>query len=1187
MRGAVSGHPMGGRFSLLPSSIVLLMLFSLFAPLVQFEGAAELRDESLRLDSPKSGTLVDVPSWRIGDTWDHDAYFDVADLIASSGVSANVQTLTGSLSMWVDSITTETVENRSTLVYTLRSSGSFGANGVSLDGNNGDLDVDYESTELYRVSDLALISRSMDLEVDFTVFGFINIDIADLTILTTYVPPQERYDFPLIVGESHNSNYTSSVYWSGDSDYIDPLPEDTITETSSAYTVVSTGNPGVPYTGCGNSYNVTQFDTNGTPDGWNWFCPAVNFDAWQHIEAEGLVIDFKLTAFSPASRSRLVTIDLQYPAYFLDYPIGAWVNVTSAGGTPMLGEDVEFRYESESDIRTVTTASNGSAYVEFDTGHTLDPSYTTYDYASHGAIGWISSSNQIGVSTMTLDDDLTEVDLLTTANGVTVERIRDGLSTILTTATGYSAVPGDQLTFSVPVRNIGLLDSPATQFEATSPDGTTSRVNVPVLAPLAEVRVDVSWTVPTTQAIGDVSLDFEVDPDGAVLQDENRDNNADSLSLFIGRLPSAVLSNIAPALTYDTVFIDAVQSYDEDGGDILCIFDVESADGSIAHYETSTCQLEWFWTDDGTYAVDLEVIDDEGDSVSTSMDIHILNRPAVVVLASSANSVKVGESVTFNAGDNSDIDTNTPEAPISMLWDPPNDPDGVPYVCAEGLVTQLCTVVPEDEGQFTMTFRALDDDGALTLVTHSITVTNIAPHDGSIDLREAGEGEMMEIDSQQVWNVDEDQSLELVGHVTDSPNDMDTLRWEWQPDIDVDPSWHEVNEGPMSVLPVSWSESGLHVIAMQVFDDDEESSGVVSGWVRVHNVAPTIEPFEQPLPLWEDAEALFTATYGDTASDADALIACWDLDPYIDSDNEGSADDDCDIGGATLSHTWTEAGIYRVIFHVTDDDGDIATEAVNFTVRNRKPVAGIWASNLEPTVGEMFSLSGNTSSDTPSDLEALIYRWDLDTSVDSDDDGFADNDIDATGMEIWIKIEDPGSRGIRLMVSDEGETATMDITIIAQAEEGDVLGFLSFEGGGVTLIVIILALVLMTLLGVLALTSKRGRDSADPWDQSSGILPISGEPIEAPMEAPMEAPTSSMFEAPPVEMPPTPVEAAPVEAAPVQQAPPIPAEGLPPGWTEEQWTHFGAQWLEQEGAKAPEIAPQVSAPPEDDLDLDL
>jgi len=305
---------MGGRYRLLPSSIVLLMLFSLLTPLVQFEGAAELRDESLRLATPKSGTLVDVPSWRIGDTWDHDAYFDVADLIAASGVSANVQTLTGSLSMWVDSITIETVENRSTLVYTLRSSGSFGANGVSLDGNNGDLDVDYESTELYRVSDLALISRSMDLEVDFTVFGFINIDIADLTILTTYAPPQERYDFPLVVGESHNSNYTNSVQWSGESDYIDPLPADTTTEASSAYTVVSTGNPGVPYTGCGNSYNVTQYDANGTPDGWNWFCPAVKFDAWQHIEAEGLVIDFKLTAFSPASRSRLVTVDLQYPA---------------------------------------------------------------------------------------------------------------------------------------------------------------------------------------------------------------------------------------------------------------------------------------------------------------------------------------------------------------------------------------------------------------------------------------------------------------------------------------------------------------------------------------------------------------------------------------------------------------------------------------------------------------------------------------------------------------------------------------------------------------------------------------------------------------------------------------------------------------------------------------------------------
>ena len=92
---------------------------------------------------------------------------------------------------------------------------------------------------------------------------------------------------------------------------------------------------------------------------------------------------------------------------------------------------------------------------------------------------------------------------------------------------------------------------------------------------------------------------------------------------------------------------------------------------------------------------------------------------------------------------------------------------------------------------------------------------------------------------------------------------------------------------------------------------------------------------------------------------------------------------------------------------------------VNFTVRNRQPVADIWVSELAPKAGEMFGLSGNLSTDTPSDQENLVYVWDLDTSVDSDGDSDPTNDIDEIGMEIWVKFDKPGERGIRLMVSDE------------------------------------------------------------------------------------------------------------------------------------------------------------------------
>jgi hypothetical protein len=43
-------------------------------------------------------------------------------------------------------------------------------------------------------------------------------------------------------------------------------------------------------------------------------------------------------------------------------------------------------------------------------------------------------------------------------------------------------------------------------------------------------------------------------------------------------------------------------------------------------------------------------------------------------------------------------------------------------------------------------------------------------------------------------------------------------------------------------------------------------------------------------------------------------------------------------------------------------------------------------------------------------------------------------------------------------------------------------------------------------------------------------------------------------------------------------APPIPAGGLPEGWSEEQWSYYGEQWLEQQRNKS-----QATTPTEEDL----
>ena len=403
MNGRVSAKHMGGLDSgghrLQGSLLVVLLLL-----VSGWSGMASLQPDEISELSPEkvfwvearaSGGDVDVPSWRVNDLWTYDGYMDVAALLANNGVSSNIQTLTGDLDMWVEDILFMTVENQSTLVYKVRSHALFEANGVSLDGNNGNLDVDYDQTDFIRVSDLATIEMTMDIDVTFTVWSIINIDIGQMIITNEYSPPREQYDFPLRVSETWTNNYTNTLTWAGASDYF-TIPDDSVNQGLSGHGVVAYGDPNVPYgTGCAGSYNVTSYDSNGTPDGFQWYCPAVGNDAWRHIEIEmGLEIDFKLKSITPQTRQLNLDVELESPAWILDVPLGAWVNVTNPVGLAVSGQALQWRYEASGVSHSLTTAANGSAFIEFNTGNATDPSPTNFDWASHGIIAWVSASKQ-------------------------------------------------------------------------------------------------------------------------------------------------------------------------------------------------------------------------------------------------------------------------------------------------------------------------------------------------------------------------------------------------------------------------------------------------------------------------------------------------------------------------------------------------------------------------------------------------------------------------------------------------------------------------------------------------------------------------------------------------------------------------------------------------------------------------
>ncbi len=1171
--------------------LAFLMLFSTATTLASARGENDTllpTSPAVHLSSRTSGGDVDAPAWMVGDSWVYDGFFDVAALVAGSGTGSNVQTLTGDLDMWINDITTKTTENRTTLAYHIRSSGTFRANNVNLQGYTGDLKVDYTGNDYVRASDLSAISNSMHLVVEFSTFGgLITIDVADITVLSEYSPPREDYDFPIRVGESWNSSFTTTTTWSGSSDYF-TLPSDSTSSTSFSHSVVAAGNPGVPYSGCANSYNVTTYDGNGNVTSFRWWCPNANNDAWRHYQDDlGLIIDFKLKSYSPQTRSQNIDVELEYPAWVLDAPLGAWVNITNSGGSPVSGQTLEWRYEASGVSSSLTTAANGSAFILFDSGNATDPSPTDHDYASHGIIAWISSTKRLDVDTLTLDDNLISLDYRPRGEGVSVERTRVGDSLVLDPSIGYNAIPGDTLKFSVPVENKGILGGPATELMVIAPDGTSSRTPVPPLGALAVSWVDVLWDVPANQPVGTVVISFEVDPDDLMSEDMNQSNDMDTFEMFIGRLPIADLVQPTPTRTMTGVHLDARGSSDPDGGATECVFVIEVTSAVNQTFEEDDCMLENSWTDDGIYHVWLTVIDDENDLGFAEIDVEIINRAPWVNVTTPHHSIPVESSITFDASDNGDLDTLNPSAPVDILWNPPSRSDGVVYECEEGMVGQTCTVTPMEEGVFTMEVVVEDDDGAFTTGANNLIVTNIAPSEAGMTMWD-GEMELTDERIPPIWQVDEDQFVTLKGDVHDSLNDLPTLVWGWQPDVDIDPNWYVETSGAESEIDVAWTTRGTHVIALEVLDDDGYSSGVVNGWVEVHNVAPTVEPILTPMPTGEDRPVTLTGVYSDTPSDLDSLRVCWDVDFEVDLDDNGDTTDDCDHVGAQLVHEWPKSGEKVVRFHVTDDDGEQAESLVNISVINLRPKAALEAESSEVMVGEELVIWTNDTSDSSSDMGILRFTWDFDANTDSDDDGDAGNDIDeitATGEPLRHIFTTSGVRHIRMTVTDESASSSIDLTVTVTESDAGLLGWIEEASGGFSPVVIGLGLILLFLLCVLAVSSranKSGRNQEEwllgipPYDETS---PTSAPPTYAFAETTAHTGGDTQF-APPRETdshgtdytsrsepPPLTDEAVAGHHSTPDSLlpPPVPAAGLPQGWTMEQWNHYGAQWLHEQG----------------------
>ena len=1194
--------------------LFMLMTTSLMA---LSKEAFTLEDEELIESSSKSTSAAEIASWRIGDKWTYETQFDVAQLIAQANVSATLNTLTGDTVYEVEDIFFITIDGVQTLAYKLKIDGDFssGNSGATLEGTSGRLEIGYSGEDIIRVRDQAVINSEFELDVDFAPFnlGFLTQNIGVINFDTYYDPPKERYDFPLRTGDQWYMPFMSGTSVSGSSDYFDPSDFDTNGAENNSWQVTTDGIPTedgqtIKYEGCDDSYKVNEWNATGVSSGFNWYCPAARFNSWIRISnAAGFTIDWLLKDYepvdsfgvnkrtNPGDRNVDIEVSTQFVATLPDSMSEIYATYAVApNNTPEVNKNLQLRYEMAGTLLNPTTDSNGEIEETINVSNVQDDTTASDDYTSNGVIVWDPVQEIIGVATIVIDLSVVGIDLVAQEDSIIVTRTRGGEIATLSKSIGYNALPGDLLSFSLPAQNRGVLTSPSTEMEVIVPGGEAIRQAVPSIDAYSEQRIIVDWTVPEGATIGNQSLTFTVDPDQLVAGDANRSNNQASVDIFIGRTPNGSISIESGKYSFEDVFIDARASFDPDGGDVECRFEIESRAGLIDVITTPDCAMTWNWTDGGAWELTTIVTDDELDSTTLVNYVTVLNRAPYINLTHPTE-IAVETQITIDATDSGDIDTISPSGQqVSISWPELN--------CLEGLTQPTCTFTPMEEGPIEIRAIATDDDGAQTEINSSLNVLNIAPDVGEIEVWIAGVN--TPFDANGTWILEEDQTVILRAQGSDSLNDRDQLILNWNLS-DLMPELMASTDGSASDVATSWPTTGQHVISVRAVDDDGASSEPSLAMVTIENVAPTLTAETNfldainridGLPVFENDMVVFDVTGSDTASDMDTLEICWDIDGTTDSDLDGTLNNDCDVEGDHLETMWDSSGYRTITAWVMDDDGEKASLSAVVKVQNRIPIAKITYENgsIDNLVeGDSLNITAFDTVDTESDLLDMLYVWDYEWE-DTNLDGEGIGDVDATGISISIENIPAGTWTITLTVTDDDlatSTKTITISVEEKPPEGILEEFSEAIGVSQTMSIVILLLVALVLVlaSFLAVTRRSPSEdllestgSSKMWDSAS--LPTYGTPAETPAFEQTAQPTQPVAQ-PSFEQPPQ-----------LNQGPPLPASGLPQGWTMEQWAYYGDQYLAANQPPAPVAQPTPSMTPTnqdttslssllDDLDL--
>lgn len=247
---------------------------------------------------------------------------------------------------------------------------------------------------------------------------------------------------------------------------------------------------------------------------------------------------------------------------------------------------------------------------------------------------------------------------------------------------------------------------------------------------------------------------------------------------------------------------------------------------------------------------------------------------------------------------------------------------------------------------------------------------------------------------------------------TDSDGELVSFTWDLEGDGFSDNIAQE-----KSSYTYTFSQASPLGVKVKLKVEDDAGATAVSDEKTIYVISNSAEPVAAFLTTVSNKTVTFkdNTTY-DTENGAEYSGIYWDFDTGVDANGDGTKDNDVEEKDkANPSHTYTELGTYTVKMTVVDSAG--ATDSVTNSVKVIQTIDP--KAEFTSTVSEKTAtFTDKSTTDTANDITIKSYKWDFDTSKDSDGDTIADNDSDATTKNPTHVYEDYGTYEAMLTIED-------------------------------------------------------------------------------------------------------------------------------------------------------------------------